>query len=104
MNEKILPLLGIARKAGRLSLGFDAATESMQKGKAQLILTASDLSERTVRNIAMTARQTETYLIAADFSMQQLGCAVGKTTGIISVNDKGFAEKIKILYTDDQHP
>ena len=104
MNEKLLPLLGIARRAGRLSLGFDAATESMQKGKSQLLLLANDLSERTVRNISMTARHTETCMIATDFSMQQFGAAVGKDAGIISVNDKGFAKKMKTLCADKEHP
>ena len=97
MNEQLLPLLGIARRAGRLSLGFDAATESMQKGRAQLLLLADDLSERTVRNITMTARQTDTHIIVTNVPMTQLGAAVGKSTGIISVNDKGFAEKMKTL-------
>ncbi len=100
MNEKLLSLLGIARRAGRLSLGFDAATESMQKGRCRLLLLANDLSERTVRNITLSARQTETPTIVTDSTMQQLGAAVGKTTGIISVNDNGFADKMRTLCTE----
>ncbi len=97
MNDKLLSLLGIARRAGRLTLGFDAASESMQKGKTELLLLAADLSPRTLRNIQNTAGQTDTLTIVSDISMQQLGAAVGKATGIISVNDKGFAEKMKTL-------
>ena len=42
MNEKerLLSFLGIARKAQRLSMGADAAKESLQKGKARLVLLA----------------------------------------------------------------
>lgn len=97
MNDKLLSLLGIARRAGRLTLGFDAASESMHKGKTQLLLLACDMSERTMRNIQNTARQTDTVTIVTDRSMEQLGAAIGKTAGIISVNDKGFAEKMKTL-------
>ncbi len=100
MNDKLLSLLGIARRAGRLSLGFDAAVESMQKGKSQLLLLANDLSERTAGNITRTANQTKTHLIVTDIPMAQLGHAIGKITGIISVNDKGFAEKMKTLCTE----
>ncbi len=41
--EKALPLLGIARRAGRLALGMDPAVEAMQKQKAFLLLLSPDL-------------------------------------------------------------
>ena len=40
----LLSLLGLARRAGKLSLGNDAAVESLRKGQARLVLLASDLS------------------------------------------------------------
>ncbi len=100
MNDKLLSLLGIARRAGKLSLGFDAASDSMKSGKTKLLLLAADLSERTIRSISNTANQTATKVINTNIPMQQLGAAIGKTTGIISVNDQGFAEKMKTLYTE----
>ena len=36
VNEKLLSLLGIARRAGRLSMGFDAAAEAAKKGSSRL--------------------------------------------------------------------
>lgn len=97
MNNKLLSLLGIARRAGRLSLGYDSAEEAMKNGKSRLLILAGDLSERTLRNITQTARQTDTRTIVSDIPMERLGAAVGKQVGIISVNDKGFAEKMKTL-------
>lgn len=99
MYNKLLSLLGIARRAERLSLGFDVAAESMTSGKSKLLILAGDLSERTLRNIKKLAQESDTPTIVLDITMQQLGAAVGKTTGIISVNDKGFAEKMKTLCT-----
>ena len=49
MNNKLLSLLGIARRAGRLSLGYDSAEEAMKNGKSRLLILAWDLSERTLR-------------------------------------------------------
>ena len=95
MNDKLLSLLGIARRAGRLTLGFDAAADSMRNGRTKLLLLAGDLSERTVRSISNTAQQTNTEIIRTDIPMQQLGAAIGKATGIISVNDAGFAGNLK---------
>ena len=97
MNKKLLSLLGIARRAGRLSLGFDAAADAMQNNQCRLLLLANDLSERTVRSITRTAQQTDTRMIVLDIPMETLGAAIGKLTGIVSVNDKGFAEKMKTL-------
>ena len=37
----LLSLLGLARRAGKLSLGNDAAVESLRKGQARLVLLAS---------------------------------------------------------------
>ena len=59
MNEKerLLSFLGIARKAQRLSMGADAAKESLQKGKARLVLLAGDLSPRSERNARAAAEE-----------------------------------------------
>ena len=49
MDKKILDFLGIARRAGRLSLGTDAVMEAVNKKKSKLIITACDIS-RIFRN------------------------------------------------------
>ena len=46
MNSKIINLLMICRKAGKLVMGYDSAKESAEKGKACLIITASGLSPK----------------------------------------------------------
>ncbi|MGN0470632.1 MAG: L7Ae/L30e/S12e/Gadd45 family ribosomal protein [Acutalibacteraceae bacterium] len=97
MNDKLLSFLGIARRAGRLSLGFDTATEAMTKGRSKLLLLACDLSERTTRSITETAQKSGTQTIVLNIPMEQIGISLGKITGIISVNDEGFAEKLKTL-------
>ena len=100
MNDKLLSFLGIARRAGRLSLGFDMATEAMRKGKSKLLLLACDLSPRTTKAITETAQNSNTQTIVLNISMEQIGMSLGKVTGIISVNDEGFAEKLKTLCTE----
>lgn len=97
MEEKLLSLLGLARRAGRVSLGFDAACDSVKNGSAVLVIAASDLSERTKRGLASAADGTRTEIIFSDIPMDRLGAAVGKPVGIISVNDAGFAGKMKTL-------
>ena len=97
MEEKLLSLLGIARRAGKAALGFDTAADSMRSGKCRLLLLASDLSERTKRSINNAAQNAQVRTIVLNIPMETLGAAVGKLTGIVAVNDKGFAEKMKTL-------
>lgn len=99
--QKLLGLLGIARRAGKVSLGFDASQESMLKGKSKLLITACDLSERTFSSIEKTALQTKTKVIVINAEMRELGKAVGKLSGIVSVNDEGFSKRMIQLYEEE---
>lgn len=102
MNNQLLSLLGIARRAARLSLGNDAAVESLRKGKAKLILIASDLSPRSARGIRFAAEEEEVALATADATIDEISMALGKRTGIIAVNDAGFAKKMHALCTNEE--
>lgn len=100
MNEKILSFLGLARRAGRLSLGFDPAVDSMIHGKSKLLLLCNDLSERSRNKILKIVERTKTETISLNISMNEVGMAIGKTSGIISVDDEGFAKKLVMLCND----
>lgn len=100
MNNKLLSLLGIARRAGRLTMGFDAAAESIKKGESKLLLLSDDLSEKSKKSIGYTAQQNGVEVLITGCTMSDTGNALGrKQTGIISVNDSGFAKKMKDLCT-----
>ncbi|MCI8361524.1 MAG: hypothetical protein HFE86_09345 [Clostridiales bacterium] len=51
MNHPLLNMLGIARRAGKLSVGFDAAAEAVRGGRSRLIVAAADLSAKTEKEI-----------------------------------------------------
>lgn len=92
MKTKLLSLLGLARRAGRLSLGNDPVLESIRKKESCLLLAAEDLSDRTIKGIRSSAGEIPMLHLAV--SMEEIGAAVGKRAGILSVNDAGFANKI----------
>jgi ribosomal protein L7Ae-like RNA K-turn-binding protein len=97
MNDKILNLMGIARRAGRLSLGNDAAVEALRKGNAKLVILASDLSPRTAGGIRFAAREEEIVTVKIKETMDEISMALGKRTGVVAVNDAGFAKKMLTL-------
>ena len=92
-----LNLLGLARRAGKLSLGFDSAEESVIKKKSRLIITAVDISERTLSAFYKKTESNNINIIASNIPMADLGAAVGKLVGVVSVNDEGFAKKLQQL-------
>lgn len=50
-RDKLLGALGLCRRAGRLAIGAEQVLETAARGRAQLVLLASDASERTARRI-----------------------------------------------------
>ena len=72
MKEKLLSMLGIARRAGKIAMGFDAAAEAMHKGEARLLVLAADLSERTERAVRRIAEETNTPVMPSDFDMDRM--------------------------------
>ncbi len=91
MDPKFLNFLGIVRRAGKLTLGTDAVLDAARNQKAQLILLAEDLSKNTRKKIH---NQTTVPVEQIPFTMDDIEFYIGKRTGVLSVNDKGFAEKI----------
>lgn len=97
MKNRVLSLLGIARRAGRLSLGHDAVQESIEKGEAKLVLLARDISPRTAEKVQDTAKRQGVPLIGMADTMDEIGMALGKRIGVLSVNDQGFAKRLTEL-------
>ena len=100
MNNKLLSLLGLMRRAGKLSLGFDAAAESAETGVSCLILTTADISPKTLKELNYKINN-KTDVIAIGCGQDDIQQAIGKAVKIISINDKGFAQKARLLMETD---
>ena len=96
-KSKIFGLLTICRKAGRLVTGFDMTAEAMAEGKTALVMLASDISPRTEKEIRFFAEKKNVNVLKSDISMDEIGSALGKRTGIIAVCDEGFAKRFAEL-------
>ncbi len=99
LNKKIIPILGFAAKAGKLSYGFEASVSAIKSGHSHLALVAKDISAKSCKEIGFYAnRYAVKHIVLEGIDIQQMSDAVGKKCGIISVNDKGFAEALtKVL-------
>ncbi|MBQ3816950.1 MAG: ribosomal L7Ae/L30e/S12e/Gadd45 family protein [Clostridia bacterium] len=98
--NKILTLLGFATKAGRLSFGFNSAMDSVKAGKAKLVVTACDLSEKTSKEVNFYCDKNFVKVLRLSTAdIQTVSEAVGRKCGIVSVNDSGFAQALLGAYT-----
>lgn len=98
MNEqKIISLLGLAQKAGKIASGELAVEKAIKSGKAKLLIIATDCSEATKKNY----RDMTTYYdveLYEKFSKEQLGQCIGKLhRAALTITDSGFNKAIKTL-------
>lgn len=93
MNEqqRLLGALGMCRKAGKLVRGFDAVEESVMKGKAWLVLLASDLSPKTARR-AQEFCEDLVPCRRMPLTQTDLLDVAHKPTGVFAVADENFAK------------
>ena len=84
MNDRLLSLLGLARRAGRLSLGNDPVLSSMEEGKAKLVLVCPDLSQRTLKGIESRAEAFGVPLVTIEQTMDQVSMSLGKRCGALT--------------------
>lgn len=99
MNSKLAGMLGLAAKAGKISLGHDAAVGAVRRGGSELILIASDASDRLAaefeREIKLSGSKAQ--IVKTGVSMDEIYTALPVRAGVISINDGGFAAGIKKL-------
>ncbi|MGC6767074.1 YlxQ-related RNA-binding protein [Enterococcus sp. LJL128] len=95
-KEKILNLLGLAMRAGKLITGEELTVKDIQRSKTKLVFVASDASENTKKKIK---DKCSYYNISWNDDLQQaeLSHAIGRKRMVVGINDLGFANKFKEL-------
>ncbi|MBQ9979929.1 MAG: ribosomal L7Ae/L30e/S12e/Gadd45 family protein [Oscillospiraceae bacterium] len=90
--DKALSVLSIARKAGKLQPGEEAATSAARDKKARLILLASDTAENTASKMTFIAERFNCPIFTVAVTKEELGAAVGiSRCAVLAVTDMGLA-------------
>lgn len=95
--NKLLSMLGLARRAGKLAPGFDAAAEALRAGKAAGAVACADISEKTYKNLKYEADRAGVPVMRLRAESTEAGGAVGKRAGVFAICDAGFFKAIKEL-------
>lgn len=92
--DKIYSMLGIARKGGKISIGFDVTCSEIKKNKSVLVMVAQDASEKTKKNIQYDCDKYNCKSIEYG-EKELLGKCLGKKmVSVLSINDENIATYI----------
>lgn len=92
-KNKVLNMLGLAMRAGKLVTGEELTLKEIRRNKARLVLIAADAGKNTHKNIS--DKCTYYKIPFTDrLTALEIGGAIGKPRMVIGILDNGFAKKI----------
>lgn len=86
MNNEFIFAVSLCRKAGALIMGFDAVKDSVLRGKAVLVICASDLSEGNRRRVGVFCEDW-VEILDVPYTQFELSQVSKKPTAIFAVTD-----------------
>ncbi len=95
--DRLLSLLGIAQKAGKVVSGGFLCEKAVKAGQARLVILAADAQKNTVSTIS---NKCSFYNVPLGFygTKETLGHAIGKEErSCVAVTDQGLADSINKL-------
>ena len=90
-NDKALSMLGICRRAGKLSCGHDAAQTAIKHGHARLCLLCEEFER------ACSSEGRSVPIIKTGYTMQEMGHATSLRSAVLTVDDQGLASRIQTI-------
>ncbi len=93
--EKVLSMIGLAKKAGRVEIGEEPVGAAARAKKARVILLASDAAPSSARRASSFAEAGSTVLLTVPADKESLGRCLGRTSvAMAAITDIGFAEAV----------
>ena len=93
-NKDIYGLLGLARRAGKISFGTESSIDTIKRRKAKLVILAKNCSDRTKRNFERICKEGDVP-IKESGTIEELSKSIGEfNKAVIVVRDENFAKEI----------
>ena len=90
--NKVLSLLGLAKRAGKVIVGTDAVISKLQVNDLHLIFIAKDSSLATIDKIEKKAFYYNVRIIKS-FTSDEISKAIGSNNNkVLGISDPGFAK------------
>ncbi|MCI9155881.1 MAG: 50S ribosomal protein L7 [Lawsonibacter sp.] len=95
LNDPVLHLLGLAKKAGRLEVGEEPVGAACRARQAKLVLLAADAAPNTRRRAAHFGDAGNVLWLETPFDKAQLGFLLGRSScAMLALTDAGFSAAI----------
>ncbi len=92
--DKVLNLISLATKAGKVKTGEFLTTKTLQEGAGYLVIIASDTSEKSTKRLMGISENYECKAVVYG-TKQELGKFTGKTEkSVIVITDEGFSSAV----------
>ncbi|MBD5142533.1 MAG: ribosomal L7Ae/L30e/S12e/Gadd45 family protein [Oscillospiraceae bacterium] len=95
--QKLHGILSICRKANKMALGFVPMQEALQTGKVCGVLTSTDISSKTHKEVCYICQKKNIPVISVSLTMFEIGNITGRKAGVIAILDTGFFDRIRQL-------
>lgn len=94
-QDRVLSMLGIAAKAGKIASGEYQTEHSVKAGEAFLVVVAEDASDNTKKMFLNMCQYYETEYIVYG-TKEELGRSIGKEfRASLAVTDEGLAKSVQ---------
>ena len=100
MNDKVLGMLGLAVRAGKVNFGVFMTEKAIDEGSAYLVIASEDIGSSNRRKIEGKCKNNDVEMIFHS-DKASLSRAVGKKdVPVVAVCDEGFARAILKKYSE----
>ena len=101
-NQRVLGLIGLCRRAGKLIFGSEACLEAVERKKVKLILVAEDAASKTKENFIYFCEKNKIPIVQFG-RIDEISKAIGKDNkAVIGIKEKNLADEIvKIINGGD---
>lgn len=103
LNNKLLSMLGLCRRAGAMVIGTDLVTKSLPSGRVRLVIYADDSSQNTEKKITDKCSFYGVKCVKVEFQGGEIGQAIGKsgTVCVVGITDSNFSNKLSTLISNE---
>lgn len=93
-KNRVLGLIGLSAKAGKIECGADAVEECIKRGKAKLVIVSEDAADRTKENFEFLSKQ-QSIKFAIFANKDELSKTIGKNNkAVLAIKDKNLSNEI----------
>jgi len=92
-----MSMLGLARRAGKLSMGHDMALKAVKEKKARLVIFSGDISPRLIEEFERACGDNSIKCLKIEETINDIHMLLGYKAGVITVNDDNFSHRIEEL-------